>query len=69
MSRCMHDMDPTWCSICKRGLAKPAPTEPTVEYSLAARFDSHCRGCNLPIAAGQRISRLSDDTYVHEGCE
>lgn len=41
----------------------------TVEATFVSRYDGHCSPCNLPIAVGQVICRLSDGRYVHEGCE
>lgn len=46
----------------------PRPTPPKAEATFTARFDGHCRGCNLPIGAGQIIHRMSDETYRHQGC-
>lgn len=49
----------------------PPPKEPpvTIEAMFHARFDGQCGGCNLPIHEGQYIYKLSNDRYVHEGCE
>lgn len=57
--QCMEDgnMDPP-----------PRPPAVTVERTLTARYDGHCRGCNLEVHAGQRIALMSDGSYRHEGC-
>lgn len=64
---CPHGLDSRWCSICLHGVSKP-PEQPTVEATFAARFDGYCSPCNLPISAGQVISKLSDGRYVHKEC-
>lgn len=68
---CEHGDIPAACLDCLDQkpvgpVDKPAPAH--VVGIFAARFPGHCRGCNLPIHEGQRIARLSDDTYRHEGC-
>lgn len=64
---CPHGMeDPAWCSLCKRGPTKPEPV--TVVARFPARYDGQCPGCDLPIKVGQLVAKLSNDTYVHEGC-
>ena len=47
--------------------AEPAP-EVTVEFVFCARFASQCPGCNLGIYEGERIAKLSNESYVHERC-
>lgn len=41
------------------------PPGPTIVLTFTAKYDGHCRGCNFPINAGQRIVALTDDTYRH----
>lgn len=70
---CTHGMpSPASCTTCmdEIGLG-PAPVEPvTVVGTFAAKFVGTCAApsCRGEIWPGQRISRLSDDTYVHELC-
>lgn len=63
---CPHGLDSRWCGVCLHGPMRPQPV--TVEATFAARFDGHCSPCNLPIAAGQIVSKLSDGRYVHREC-
>lgn len=65
---CPHGLDARWCSICLHGIPKPEPA-PTIEATFTARFDGYCQGCHLPVSKGQRIHKLSNDTYRHEGCQ
>jgi hypothetical protein len=48
----------------------PLPTRPavTVEAAFTARFPGQCNACDLPVAAGDRIAKLSTGAYVHERC-
>lgn len=72
---CTHGMpSPASCIDCMDEGNMPPPERPTavtVEVTFTARYNGgrNCPGCNLPILIGQRISRLSNDQYVHEGCE
>ena len=65
---CLHGLDARWCSICIHGVTKPEPA-PTIISTFRARFEGQCRRCDLPIALGSVIHRLSNETYVHEGCQ
>lgn len=47
-------------------LRRPEPV--AVEAMFRARFDGHCPACDLPIATGQTICRMSDGRYVHDYC-
>lgn len=47
------------------GEEKPATT---VEFVFCARFASQCPACNLGIYEGERIAKLSNESYVHERC-
>lgn len=64
---CPHGLD-RWCSICLHGVSKPDPI-PTIEATFRARYDGECRGCDLSISVGQVVHKLSNGTYVHEGCQ
>lgn len=64
---CPHGLDRRWCTTCLHGPAR-RPTEVSVEATFPARYDGQCPRCDLPIAVGRVIHRLSDETYVHEGC-
>jgi hypothetical protein len=63
---CKHGLDPQWCSICLHGLPKRDAI--TVEFVMTAKHPGQCHACNLPVAEGQRIAKLSNETYVHVGC-
>lgn len=63
---CKHGLPAGSCSSCRHPYRPPAP--PTVERELRAVFAGHCRECNLPISAGQRIAYMSDETYRHAWC-
>lgn len=65
---CIHGLDSRWCSLCLHPEERKEK-RPTVEATFFARYEGQCRGCNLAITAGQVIHRLSNDTYVHQGCE
>lgn len=47
------------------------PPEPRPEPAkregpdIAARYDGHCRGCNLGIHVGETICRTTHGTYEH----
>lgn len=76
VATCPHDprLTPGACVECmNEGNLPPAPKpEPVhvVGQPFAARFDGDCRGgCNTPIYAGQRVVRMSNDTYRHAVCE
>lgn len=65
---CPHGMpDPAWCSTCKHGPTIHPPVEPVATFT--ARFTSRCASCDEPMHEGDRITKWSDDTYTHEGCE
>lgn len=67
MAECPHGLDESWCSLC---LHPPRPDRGILTMSLLkARFSGHCKGCNLGISPGQMIYKMSNGTYVHEGCE
>lgn len=66
---CPHGMgDPSWCSVCKHGVTKPEPA-PTVEATFRARYDGVCPTCDDLIDAGSMVHKLSNDRYVHLGCQ
>lgn len=66
MAECRHGLDTLWCLFCKYPVLPPRAT---IEATFSAKFEGDCRGCNLPISKGQIIHRLSDDSYMHQGCE
>ena len=67
MADCIHGLDTGWCSLC---LHTAGPIEVvTVEATFPAKFDGDCPACNLPIMVGQTIHKLSNDRYIHKGCE
>lgn len=45
---------------------RPKPVDPWTW--VVARYDGHCRGCNLPIQTGERIIAMTDDTWQHARC-
>ena len=67
MAECIHGLDEEWCATCKHGPERPARAE--VEATFAARFDGECPSCGFPICTGQVIHRLTNERYVHQGCE
>lgn len=70
---CSHGMpSPASCVDCMDDgpVAPPTRRTPrTIDATFPARYDGECHGCNLPISVGQIIHRLSDERYVHQGCE
>ena len=68
--RCEHGDIRAACLDCLN--ETPAGREPKPVLVATSWFNAmypgHCRGCNLPIHEGQRVARLSNETYVHEGC-
>lgn len=70
---CRHGFaSPKSCMNCMEdeGVG-PEPTPPlTVEATFTARYDgrNNCSGCNLPMARGTRIARMSNGSYRHVGC-
>lgn len=71
MSDCTHGMPtPASCIDCmaEGNLPVPRREAPVVEATFLARFDGDCRSCHLGIHVGQRIARMSDDTYRHAVC-
>jgi len=69
MAECDHGLDERWCTICKNGPTRRGPEPVTVVATFPARFPGDCPSCDLPITEGQTIHRLSNDRYVHAGCE
>lgn len=72
MTPCTHGMPtPGSCIDCmdEGNLAprKPDP-KPTVEYVFEAQYPGSCGGCDLPIDEGERIARMTDETYQHAAC-
>lgn len=70
---CTHGMPtPGSCWECMEDgnlpVASRAVTPPTVEHYLTAAYAGHCSDCNLAIHEGQRIARMSDETYRHARC-
>lgn len=68
MSECIHGLDEAWCATCLHGPAR-RDQPPTIEATFRARYEGQCSGCDLPINPGQTIHKLSNDRYVHEGCQ
>lgn len=67
---CRHGLDPRWCASCKQGpQPRPSTRTPVVVATFTAKYDGHCTGCNLSIFKGQRVHKLENGAYVHEGCE
>lgn len=65
---CIHGISGGTCAICKHGPRRRPKRD--VMATFTARFDGQCPGCNLPIHAGiDVIHKMSDDTYLHQGCE
>lgn len=65
MAVCRHDLEEEWCSIC---LGKTSVVA-DVEHVFEANYDGQCSAnCGERIASGQRIAKMSDGTYRHEGC-
>lgn len=64
---CRHGMLAVTCATCKHGPLRLEPLR--VTGRMVARYSGECRDCGLPISLGQVISRLSDDSYCHYGCE
>ena len=67
MSDCPHGLDTAWCATCKHGPSKPSAV--TIEATFRARYEGDCPGCSLPIHIGQVVHKLSNERYVHEGCQ
>lgn len=69
---CSHGMpSPASCVECMYddGLGAEPVAPLTVDGpAFAAKFGGDCTRCHLVIHEGQRIVRLSDERYVHEGC-
>lgn len=71
MSACAHGMPSKGaCVECMydEGLGAAPTTPVTVEAVFAARYDGSCPACHTEIHIGQRLAKLSNDRYVHEGC-
>lgn len=69
MADCPHGLDSDWCSVCLHGVSPMGNLKPTIESTFRAQYDGYCPGCNLPICAGEHVHLLSNDSYVHVGCE
>lgn len=71
--QCLHGMPtPASCTECMYdgvGVEPEREAPPFPVTTLYARFDGHCRGCDFPVYENQLIHKLSNDTYVHVGCE
>lgn len=68
---CIHGMPtPASCVECmeETGLGVPKPEPVTIVATFGARYDGECPSCGLQIWTGQVVHRLSNDTYVHQGC-
>lgn len=66
---CKHGLDESWCSICLHHADPPTAETVTILATFAAKYDGYCSECGLPVMVGQMIHRLSNDRYVHKGCE
>ena len=68
---CPHGMpSPASCIDCMDEGLLPPPPKPEVPepgHSFEAAYPGHCKGCDLPIHPGQRITAMTDGTYRHEG--
>lgn len=69
---CTHGMpSPASCIDCMDegiGIALRKPEKLEIEATFPAKFPGHCNGCNLPVAVGQRLARMSNGAYQHEEC-
>jgi hypothetical protein len=69
---CPHGMPTaTSCFECMEGtgIGPPPKEDVTVVATFVAAYDGQCGGCNLPITVGRLIHKLSNDSYVHPGCQ
>jgi hypothetical protein len=61
---CIHALTPGTCSYCK--------PQPEVEAEpvriFPAKYEGHCRECNLPIRPGDMIAWIPDRAPIHEAC-
>lgn len=65
---CRHGLDARWCSVCIHGVSKPeAPS--TIIATFRSRYPGDCGGCRTPFGVGELIHWLSNETYVHVGCQ
>lgn len=64
---CLHGMDERDCATCKHGPEREPAV--VVEAIFKAQYRGDCSSCRLPIVIGQILCRLSNDRYVHQGCE
>lgn len=55
------------CLVCQ-GPKKEESTEFKWRTMTVARFDGHCRKCNLPIMVGQTIVNDDDESWKHRDC-
>lgn len=68
---CTHGMPtPAACFECmEEGVLPPAPPPPPRPErdgpTIEAQYDTHCRGCNTAIHAGELICRTTHGTYEH----
>lgn len=73
MSGCTHGMPtPAACVDCMDEGPVAPPRRNTVParegWPIGAAFAGHCAGCNLPINVGDRIVRVSNNTWQHARC-
>ena len=64
-AECKHGLDEDTCSLCLHPNRQPETRE--ADYVTTARFEGHCRDCDLPIHPGQAIAAFHG-RFVHEGC-
>lgn len=69
---CTHGMpSPASCYECMEegnfvcGRKVPAEAPEREGPDIAARYDGHCRACNLGIHVGETICRTTHGTYEH----
>jgi hypothetical protein len=69
LDECIHGLGPVEaCTICNGRDKREAAANAERPRTFPAKYTSHCRGCNLPIAVGQVVAWLPDHAATHEEC-
>lgn len=64
MTDCIHDLDPTTCSICNGRERRVRTVQSKPDIVITSRYDGSCGFCERSIVVGQRIGK-TDDVWVH----
>lgn len=72
MTDCPHGMPtPSACIDCmdEGNIPPQKPEAEAVDYRFPARYEgTQCPACNLPVAVGELIAKMTTGRYLHDRC-